>query len=381
MSFLNREPAAKSKEEPAVEVAGGARLVPRITIQAFCENSQTAQLVESTTHDRRMSKVALTTHNGGLEGAIETYKSNPTPNLVIIETMLPPDQIPAALFSGPPGTGKTLAASVLATELGIALYRVDLSPSALAQVLSTKPVKAVIATHLYGQLADMAAITDLCRAAGVALIEDCAQAHGARRAGRLAGAWGDVACFSFYPTKNLGALGDGGAVVTDNAELANRVRALRQYGWGNKYEVVCDGGRNSRLDELQAAVLSAKLPLLDTVNAQRRAIGARYSAALADLPLRAHPVFGDDHVAHLYVVRSAQRQQLRDHLDARGIASDVHYPIADHRQPVHLGAYAGEHLPVTEAACQQALTLPCFPGMTDAQVEQVIFAVREFFKG
>ncbi len=260
-------------------------------------------------------------------------------------------------------------------------YTLNLSPSALAQVLSTKPVKAVIATHLYGQLADMAAITDLCRAAGVALIEDCAQAHGARRAGRLAGAWGDVACFSFYPTKNLGALGDGGAVVTDNAELANRVRALRQYGWGNKYEVVCDGGRNSRLDELQAAVLSAKLPLLDTVNAQRRAIGARYSAALADLPLRAHPVFGDDHVAHLYVVRSAQRQQLRDHLDARGIASDVHYPIADHRQPVHLGAYAGEHLPVTEAACQQALTLPCFPGMTDAQVEQVIFAVREFFKG
>lgn len=256
----------------------------------------------------------------------------------------------------------------------------NIDPLALDLAL-TQNTRGICVTHMYGKPCRMDAISDFAKAHDLRLIEDCAQSHGARFKDKWTGTFGDAGCFSFYPTKNLGALGDGGAVVTDNAELANRVRALRQYGWGNKYEVVCDGGRNSRLDELQAAVLSAKLPLLDTVNAQRRAIGARYSAALADLPLRAHPVFGDDHVAHLYVVRSAQRQQLRDHLDARGIASDVHYPIADHRQPVHLGAYAGEHLPVTEAACQQALTLPCFPGMTDAQVEQVIFAVREFFKG
>src|SRR5690606_5525733 len=136
----------------------------------------------------------------------------------------------------------------------------NLAPEAVADALAKQPLAAVVATHLYGQLADVQAIAALCRDARVPLIEDCAQAHGARRDGRMAGAWGDVGCFSCCPTKNLGALGEGGALVTADAALTGRMRALRQYGWGNKYEVELSGGCNSRLDEMQAAVLSAKLP-------------------------------------------------------------------------------------------------------------------------
>jgi len=253
-----------------------------------------------------------------------------------------------------------------------------LAPAALAEALSGQPLHAVVATHLYGRLADMEAVAAQCKAAGVPLIEDCAQAHGARRDGRQAGAWGDIGCFSFYPTKNLGALGDGGALVAKDDALAERVRALRQYGWGTKYEVVHGGGRNSRLDELQAAVVGAKLPLLDDANARRRAIAARYSAAFAKLPLQAPRDQGDDYVAHLYVVRSARRDALRAFLAAQGIASDVHYPVPDHRQPVVAAACADVRLPITEAACAQVLSLPCFLGMTDSQVDQVIAAVSSF---
>lgn len=253
-----------------------------------------------------------------------------------------------------------------------------LAPAALAEALAGQRLHAVVVTHMYGQLADMPAIAAQCEAAGVPLIEDCAQAHGARRDGRQAGAWGDIGCFSFYPTKNLGALGDGGALVTTDDALAARLRALRQYGWGTKYEVVHEGGRNSRLDELQAAVLEAKLPLLDEANARRRAIAARYGAAFAGLPLQAPLAQGEDYVAHLYVVRSTQREALRAHLSAQGIASDVHYPLPDHRQPVVADACAGVRLPLTEAACAQVLSLPCFLGMTDSQVEQVISVVADF---
>ncbi|MET4577859.1 aminotransferase EvaB [Ottowia thiooxydans] len=257
----------------------------------------------------------------------------------------------------------------------------NLSPEALAKALAEQRIDAVVVTHLYGRLADMTLIAPMCREAGVALIEDCAQAHGARHAGRLAGAWGDVSCFSFYPTKNLGALGDGGALATRDAALAERLRALRQYGWGAKYEVAHEGGRNSRLDELQAAVLAAKLPLLDASNARRRAIAARYGAAFAHLPLQAPLADGEDYVAHLYVVRSARRDALRAHLASRGIASDVHYPVPDHRQPVLGSTQADVQLPLTELACAQVLTLPCFLGMTDEQVEHVIAAVLSFHDG
>ncbi|MDR2153469.1 MAG: DegT/DnrJ/EryC1/StrS family aminotransferase [Burkholderiaceae bacterium] len=280
----------------------------------------------------------------------------------------------------------------------------NLAPAAVEQALKAGPVAAVILTHLYGQMAPVERIAAACRAACVPLIEDCAQAHGAARNGRKAGAWGALACFSFYPTKNLGALGDGGLVATADAALAERVRALRQYGWSGKYQVTLPGGINSRLDELQAALLLAKLPHLDRANAERRAIAARYQAAFADLPLRLPPSMGSDYVAHLYVVRTPRRAELQAHLARHGIASEVHYPLPEHRQPVRseraydLGASGqvaktcliegerrgskgdgGLSLPVTEAACAEVLSLPCCLGLTSTQTARVIDGVRAFF--
>lgn len=255
----------------------------------------------------------------------------------------------------------------------------NLSPDALAAALADGGLAAVIVTHLYGRMADMPAITRLCQKAGVPLIEDCAQAHGALLHGRRAGAWGTLGCFSFYPTKNLGALGDGGAVVADDAALAARVQALRQYGWGSKYTVQQSGGGNSRLDELQAAVLAAKLPLLDAANERRRAVAAQYRAGLAGLPLQLPLPADTADVVHLYVVRSAQRAALQTHLNACGIASEAHYPVPDHRQPVR-SAQGSPQLPHTEAACAQVLSLPCHPGLQPAQVQRVVDAVHGFFK-
>lgn len=267
---------------------------------------------------------------------------------------------------------------------GVPLYvdvdeqTLTMAPDALEQVLRAKPA-AVIATHLYGQLAAIERLAALCRAAGVPLIEDCAQSHGASREGRRAGSFAELACFSFYPTKNLGALGDGGAVVTGDDALATRLKGLRQYGWSKKYEVSLAGGCNSRLDELQAAVLREKLPLLEQHNGRRRAIAARYNQAFAGLPLRLPPSVGADFVAHLYVVRTDRREALRAHLAERGVATDVHYPIADIRQPVFGTRYQSASLPVSEAACASAMSLPCFPGLPDEDVERVVQAVGAFF--
>lgn len=255
-----------------------------------------------------------------------------------------------------------------------------LAPAALAQALrgADKPA-AVIATHLYGRMADMPALAALCAQARVPLVEDAAQAHGAILGGRKAGAWANVACFSFYPTKNLGAVGDGGALTTSDGALAQRLRALRQYGWQQrKYEVALPGGMNSRLDELQAAVLLAKLPLLDAANAARRAVAAHYNAAFAGLPVRCPSGLDESHVAHLYVLRTPRRDALRAHLLAQGVGCEVHYPIADHRQPVRR-AESAFVLPVTEAACAEVISLPCHPALSPAQIGRVTEAVRAFF--
>ena len=267
---------------------------------------------------------------------------------------------------------------------GVPLYvdvdeqSLTMSPEALIQALRDEPA-AVIATHLYGQLAPIERLTELCRSAGVPLIEDCAQSHGASRDGRRAGSFSDLACFSFYPTKNLGALGDGGAVLTADDVLATRLKGLRQYGWSKKYEVSMLGGCNSRLDEMQAAVLRDKLPLLERHNARRRAIATRYNEAFARLPLRLPASVGTDFVAHLYVIRTTERESLRAHLSECGVATDVHYPIADIRQPALAARYAGAELPVSEAACATAMSLPCFPGMPDDDVEHVVQSVLAFF--
>lgn len=277
--------------------------------------------------------------------------------------------------------GSTALHAIGATPMYVEINDASLtmSPQALKEALLQHP-KAVIVTHLYGQLADIEEIAAMCRAENITLIEDCAQSHGAMRNGQRAGSFGDIAAFSFYPTKNLGALGDGGAITTNSDVLADKVRTLRQYGWSSKYTVSTPYGCNSRLDEMQAAILREKLPHLDRQNAQRRSIAQRYNSAFSELPLNCPVSVGDDYVAHLYVVRTKQRSDLRHFLQSKGVSTDIHYPVADHLQPAYpLAPYTAQALSFTETACASALSLPCFPGMKDIQVDRVIAAVVQFF--
>jgi dTDP-4-amino-4,6-dideoxygalactose transaminase len=238
--------------------------------------------------------------------------------------------------------------------------------------------RAAIVTHLYGRLADIEALQRVAAAGGVPLVEDCAQAHGARLDGKHAGAFGSLGCFSFYPTKNLGALGDGGAVITQNDRLAAQVRALRQYGWHRKYHVGQAGGRNSRLDELQAAVLCHRLAGLDDDNCLRRAIAARYAREIRN-PLLEVPARGEERDAmHLFVVLTRHRDALVAHLTAHGIGCDVHYPVPDHLQPGLTTPDDTPPLPITEQLAQQVLTLPCFAAMTDEEIARVIDTCNSF---
>ena len=250
-------------------------------------------------------------------------------------------------------------------------------PAAVASVIASKPA-AIIVTHLYGQLANVEEIVRIATAAGVPVLEDCAQSHGACRNGKQAGSFGTIACFSFYPTKNLGALGDGGAVVTNDDELAARIRQLRQYGWSKKYEVAIPGGRNSRLDEMQAAILRVKLPHLDRWNEERRVIARRYNSAFAELDMQLPSSTGEDFVAHLYVVRVKDRGALAGSLKDKQISTDIHYPIADHKQPAYSPSSLNP-LPVTEEVCDTVISLPCFPGLTEDEVSRVIDAVTSHF--
>ena len=240
-------------------------------------------------------------------------------------------------------------------------------------------VKAIVVTHLYGQAQlDISEIATICKYAGVVLLEDCAQAHGARINGRKVGSFGDAGCFSFYPTKNLGALGDGGAVVCSDAEIFQNVKYLRQYGWTSKYKVELPNGRNSRLDELQAAVLSEFLPYLDSWNLRRREIASKYSQLITHpaviLPLER----GEDYVAHLFVVRSIERDRLSEYLRRLNIATDVHYPVPDYHQPLFGNCFSTLRLPNTECLAQETLTLPCYPEMAEADVEMVISAINHW---
>lgn len=252
-------------------------------------------------------------------------------------------------------------------------------PRALEAALS-EPAKVVIVTHLYGQLANIVELTRLTKQAGASLLEDCAQSHGARSESGRCGSFGDVACFSFYPTKNLGALGDGGAIVTSSEQIADRLRQLRQYGWSSKYHVDLPLGRNSRLDEIQAAILRVKLPYLDQWNEERREIAKQYCSAFADLPMKLPYSLDEDFVAHLFVIRVEDRQSFTEYLRMQGITTDVHYPVPDHWQKAYPQPKAIQ-LPVTEAASAELVSLPCFPGMTQPQISHVISVVRSFFKG
>lgn len=272
-------------------------------------------------------------------------------------------------------------ATPVLVDIDPATYTLD--PAALAGVLAAPPlpIRAILPVHLYGHPADMSAICALAAAHGAAVIEDASQAHGAAIAGRRVGGFGALAAFSLYPTKNLGALGDAGVITTQDAALAERLRALRQYGWTRRDDSLAPGV-NARLDEIQAAVLSVKLARLEADNRARRRMAEAYDDAFADLPLGLPAAIGDVvHARHQYVLRTPERDRLRAHLAAADVGSAVHYPIPVHRQ----AGYAGR-LPIgptglaaSEAAAREVLSLPIFPQMTDAQQGRVVAAVRAAF--
>ena len=232
----------------------------------------------------------------------------------------------------------------------------------LRNVVEAGQVGAIVVTHIFGLMHDIESLRRVADLAGIPLIEDCAQAHGARRNGLRAGSMGDAGCFSFYPSKNLGGIGDGGAIVTRDSELFQRLKSLRQYGWETKYRVVSPGGRNSRLDEIQAAVLNAKLPHLDRFNAHRREIAARYSTFISHPKIACPPVRGEEYVAHLYVINCLDRAGLQKHLSLAEISTDVHYPIPDHLQPLCAAVSPKPLLPVTEHLAKHILDSALFSG-------------------
>lgn len=248
-------------------------------------------------------------------------------------------------------------------------YTMDVSQVAAA---ITPRTKAIIPVHIYGHPAEMDTLLALAQQHNLLVIEDCAQAHGARYKGKRVGTMGDAAAFSFYPTKNLGAIGDGGAVVTNHPAVANRLKMLRQYGWQQRY--ISDiAGYNSRLDELQAAFLRVKLRHLDAGNAMRRHLAALYNQRLAHLPLtlpttqpECEPVF------HLYVIQTEQRDVLQSYLAEQGIGTAIQYPVPVHRQPAyHRLGYEVGSLPVTEGICGRILSLPMHPHLTEQELNQV----------
>jgi len=254
----------------------------------------------------------------------------------------------------------------------------NLDPAKLLEAIGPR-TRAVMPVHLYGQPADMEPILAIARQHNLLVIEDAAQAHGARYKGRKAGNLGDVGCFSFYPSKNLGACGDGGMVVTSNPELADKVRMLRDGGQRTRYDHQLLG-INSRLDELQAAILRVKLAYLDKWNQQRRHIAALYTALLTDSsvdpPLERA---GIEHVYHLYVVRCRNRSTLQEHLAQQGIETAVHYPTPIHLQPAYRGLNLGRgSFPVAERYAQEVLSLPIYPELSDAKVRQVVASIRDW---
>lgn len=238
-------------------------------------------------------------------------------------------------------------------------------------------IKAVVPVHLYGQAVDMPRLMAVAARYHLPVIEDCAQAHGAMVGGRKAGTWGQLSAFSFYPTKNLGAFGDAGAVAGRDDALLEKVRRLRQYGWRKRY--VSDvNGRNSRLDELQSAILRVRLGRLDADNAHRDALARHYLTALSGVPLQL-PVVADGrtHTWHQFVVRTPRRDELKAYLEKKDILCGILYPVPIHRQPAYHDA--GLQLPLTEQACTEVISLPLHPGLKIADIARVAREVRGFF--
>jgi dTDP-4-amino-4,6-dideoxygalactose transaminase len=256
----------------------------------------------------------------------------------------------------------------------------NLKPELVERAI-TKRTKAIMPVHLYGHPADLEPLAKICRKHNLSLIEDACQAHGAKYKGKVVGTFGEISCFSFYPGKNLGAYGEGGALVTNNAAYAARARSLREHGSTQRYyhdEV----GFNYRMEGIQGAVLGIKLKHLDRWTQERRRVAHRYHELLADTPLQL-PVEADyaENAYHLYVVRHPRRDDLKKHLEANKVGCALHYPVSLHMQKcyAHLGHKAGD-FPVAEKAARECLSLPIFPEMTETQIERVSEVIHEFFR-
>lgn len=256
-------------------------------------------------------------------------------------------------------------------------YTIDTSQ---LESVRTERTKAVIAVHLYGQAADLDILQSFCNKHGLALIEDVSQAHGATWRGKRLGSFGTVSCFSCYPTKNLGAIGDAGLVTTNDPQLASKLRSLREYGWLNRISEFA--GRNSRLDELQAAILRVKLRYLDDSNRKRQDLANQYIKLLQDCDNISVPQIRPEtmHVFHLFVIQCEQRDDLITHLQARGIAAGIHYPVPTHLQPAYHGRVrcAGS-MRTTEDLSKRILSLPLYPELTEEMQQQVIQATLDYF--
>ncbi len=283
-------------------------------------------------------------------------------------------------------TNSFIATAEAVSAAGATPRLVDVDPETAvitAEIVAaalTPRTRCVIPVHLYGRTVEMDPLVELCRARGIFVIEDACQGHGARYRGRPAGSLADAGCFSFYPTKNLGAWGDGGAITCEDPALAERLRLLRSHGEGTRHHHELPA-RTDRLDALQAAILERKLGRLDEAIERRRQAGAALTAALAGtavVPPAAPPADGD-HVFHLFVARSPERDALREHLAARGVASAIHYPTPIHLQPAYadLGLGPGS-LPAAEQLAQEIVSLPVFPAITDAELDAVAAAVASF---
>lgn len=255
-----------------------------------------------------------------------------------------------------------------------------MDPTAVEAAITPR-TRAILPVHLHGRLADMAALAGIARAHGLTLIEDAAQAHGAERGGVRAGAFGDMGCFSFYPGKNLGGCGEGGAVTTDDPALAETLRCLRDWGQTEKYNHVRQGF-NYRMDAIQGAVLGVKLRHLDEWTAARRGIARSYNAALAAAPLQCPAEIGPDHACHVYAIRVRDRDRFRDELQQAGVSTGIHYPRPVHLQPAYAGlGYREGQFPVSEAFARETLSLPLFPELRADQVSAVAGAVNRIAVG
>lgn len=298
----------------------------------------------------------------------------------------PRDEVLVTANAGVPPVAAVVAAGARPVFCDVDPRTHTLAPDELERRVTPR-TRALLVVHLYGWAAEMEPLVTFAQTHDLRVLEDCAQAHGARYAGQRVGTFGDAAAFSFYPTKNLGALGDGGAVVTRRAEVADRVRLLRQYGWRQKY-LSEEQSTVSRLDELQGAVLRVKLRHLEEQNARRRAVAAAYSQGLAglaglELPVGSRPDAGREHVYHLYVTRVKEgREELRAGLEERGVGTDVHYPYPVHLQGPYREYGEGEgSLPVTEALAREVLSLPLWPELSQDDATYVVDQLWATLKG